>query len=85
LRILRLRAEDAAIRRTARETVERLRERQLPDGRWRSGALARFPMPDILAPVAGDRITPFRDQHGLFTTAAVVPALARWKHAINEP
>jgi hypothetical protein len=85
LRILVLCPEDAAIRRTARQIVERLRERQLPDGRWRTGALARFPMPDILAPEAGDRITPFQDQHGLFTTAAVLAALARWKGYNHEP
>ena len=85
LRILLLCPEDAAIRRTARQIVERLRERQLPDGRWRTGALARYPMPDILAPEGGDRIPPFQDQHGLFTTAAVLAALARWKGYNHEP
>jgi len=85
LRILLLRPEDVAMRRTARQIVERLRERLLPDGRWQTGALARFPMPDILAPEAGDRSTPFQDQHGLFTTAAVLAALARWKGCNHEP
>jgi len=86
LRILLLRPEDHAGCLAAARIVERLRERQLPDGRWRTGALARFPMPDLLAADldASDRIFPFQDQHGLFTTAAVLAALARWKGGGDE-
>ena len=86
LRVLLLRREDVAACRMATRIVERLRERQSPDGRWRTGALARFPMPDLLAAdlESSDRIFPFQDQHGLFTTAAVLAALARWKGGGDE-
>ena len=84
LRALILRPDDAAVRGAAQKIVERLRERQLPDGRWQTGALARFPMPDILVPDASDRVTPFQDQHGLFTTAAVLAALTRWRDGKYE-
>jgi hypothetical protein len=81
LRTLLLRPENDAACLAAMRIVERVRERQSPDGRWRTGALARFPMPDLLFAdlAASERIFPFQDQHGLFTTAAVLAALARWK------
>lgn len=86
LRILLLRPQNDAARLAAMRMVERLRQRQSPDGRWRTGALARFPMPDLLFADldSSDRIFPFQDQHGLFTTAAVVAALARWKGGGDE-
>lgn len=67
-------------RRRARDAARWLVERQAPEGAWASAAVLRIPEPSVLAPWAleGSAFPGIeaRDQHGIFTTATALRALA---------